>query len=229
MLTRLNRVLLVPCLVVQVQNGGVGKVQPQRCIGQLPSKCAVYLPILRSACIMRILKDAVLRCRDVPLDFGLVARVGAADRRGPAAGSRIAACGVLVADDTDALRIWLIHREICLTELTASSRIFSTHPVFSVFCSSLVRMDDDAVALTNSYGQRSRVERFDGHQVGGDYLENVVVDGEVEMEICGAVDDANEVLLVMFKVLLEVGAAAGRVVTTSSIDDDGVSLGQSSE
>ena len=59
----------------------------------------------------------------------------------------------------------------------------------------MVGFDDDTVALTDADGKTVGVERFNGDEVGRDNLEHVIVDGEVVVEVCAAVDDANQVLL----------------------------------
>ena len=222
-LTRLDGVLAgwLPVRVVNIEQRRVAEVDPEGCILELPPEGSVGLVGQIETCVMGVLKDAVLWRRHRPLDRRRKDRVGATDGGGPAASCRQRiARRVSVADDANPLSVGLVGGEAVVAELTRASDVLSAHPVASISGDSLIGMNDDTVALANTDGERVGGEGSDWHKIGRDNLKQMVVNGEVEMEVGSAVDDVDEILLAPLERLFEVVTTA--IGATGTVDNDRV-------
>jgi hypothetical protein len=130
------------------------------------------------------------------------------------------ASSVCVADDTNALGVRFVGWKIRVAELTSTRHVFGAHPVSSIRGGSLVGMNNNTIALTNTDRERVGEERGDRHHVSRDDLKHMVVDREVEVEVRSAVYNVNEICTVVIESLLEVCTAV--FVATSAVNNDGV-------
>jgi len=168
---------------------------------------------------MSVLEDIILRRSHPPLDRRFKDNVRAASRNRPTTGRRCRVAGsVRVADNTNPLSIRLVGGEIVMVELTYSGGVLSTHPVPSVRGGCLVSMNDHAVALADTNGERIYKEGLDRHHVRCDNFEHMIVNGEMKVEVRPAIDDVNEIFLARLESLLEVCTTA--VVAAGAVDDD---------
>ena len=85
-------------------------------------------------------------------------------------------------------------------------------------------MNDKAVALPNTDRKGVGPERLNGDIINRHYLEHMIVDGEVEVEVNSAIDDPEEIFLVFFKRLLKVRASSKFVIAANTVQSEKVRL-----